>query len=99
MIAALPWSEVAVSHNVSSEKSSLSVSFPMPGFISAVAVKVGKTSCVDVAEGGNQTIVSVGMGVSVGTAVSVGRGALNGRQAANNSVIASHIGAKQSLRK
>jgi len=60
----------------------------MPGFISAVAVKVGKRTCVAVAEGGNQTIVSVGIGVSVGTGVSVGSGALNGRQAANNNVVA-----------
>jgi hypothetical protein len=42
---------------------------------------VGKASTVEVAEGGNQMIVSVGSGVSVGEGVWVGGIEFNGRQA------------------
>jgi hypothetical protein len=57
----------------------------MPGFISGVPVKVTTDSCVAVAEGGNQTIVSVGVAVSVGDGVAVGVTRLRGRQAATES--------------
>jgi hypothetical protein len=40
-------------------------------------------SCVAVAEGGNQTIVSVGVAVCVGIGVSVGCARFTGRHAAN----------------
>jgi hypothetical protein len=42
---------------------------------------VGKANTVEVAEGGNQTIVSVGSGLSVGKGVWVGGIEFNGRQA------------------
>jgi len=58
----------------------------MPGFISGVPVKVATESCVAVAEGGNQTIVPVGVAVSVGDGVAVGVPRLRGRQAAMESV-------------
>src|ERR1044071_6756665 len=83
-MAALPWSDVAVSQTESSEKSSLRVSAPMPGLISGVAVEVGNASSVGVSEGGNQTIVEVGIGVSAGIGVSVGKGELKGTQAAKS---------------
>jgi hypothetical protein len=90
-MAALPWFDVAVSQTESSEKSSLRVSFPIPGLISGVPVYVGNASTVAVAEGGNQTIVSVGIGVSVGTGVSVGGVEFNGKQATNNNVVARRV--------
>jgi hypothetical protein len=65
----------------------------MPGFISGVPVDVGTDNCVAVAEGGNQTIVSVGMGVSVGSGVGVDGTRFTGRQATINSVIARRSGA------
>jgi hypothetical protein len=63
----------------------------MPGFISGVPVYVGTTNWVAVAEGGNQTMVSVGTGVSEGIGVSVGAVELNGRQAAKDSAIARRV--------
>jgi len=53
----------------------------MPGLISGVPVYVGTASIVGVADGGNQTIVSVGVIVCVGTGVSVGSAGFRGRQA------------------
>ena len=65
-ISALALSDVAVSHRVGSEKSSVRVVVPMPGRISGVGgFWVDKTPSVGVADGGNQTMVAVGCGVSV----------------------------------
>lgn len=62
---------------------------PIPGFISGVAVKVGKVFSVGVADGGNQIMVAVGSGVSEGMDVSVdGMVVAGGRQAPRNNVIA-----------
>lgn len=61
---------------------------PIPGFISGVAVKVGKVFSVGVADDGNQFMVGVGGGVSEGTRVSVDGMAVDGRQAPRNNVIA-----------
>jgi hypothetical protein len=46
-----------------------------------VAVRVGNASSVDVADGGNQTMVEVGSGVSVGRGGWVAAIELSGRQA------------------
>ncbi len=43
----------------------------MPRLISGVPVKVGTASAVGVAEGGNQIMVAVGVGVSLGRGVAV----------------------------
>jgi hypothetical protein len=59
----------------------------MPGLITGVAVRVGTDRRVGVAEGGNQTMVAVGVAVSVETTVGVGSGAATGRQAGANKVI------------
>jgi hypothetical protein len=60
----------------------------MPGLISGVRVNVGTTGCVAVVEGGNQTIVGVGVAVSVAGGVSEGAARSTGRQAIRTSVIA-----------
>jgi hypothetical protein len=86
-MAAVPWSETAVSQTESSEKSSLSITDPIPGFISRVAVNVGNVFNVGVADGGNQIMVAVGCGVSVGMGVSVGGIEVDGRQALMDNVI------------
>jgi hypothetical protein len=46
-----------------------------------VFVYVGNVTIVGVIEGGNQTIVCVGIGVSVACGVAVGSAAFKGRQA------------------
>ena len=46
---------------------------------------------MDVAEGGNQTMVAVGVAVPVGTGVAVGSSGPMGRQAVARSVMASRI--------
>jgi len=79
-MAALPWSDVAVSQVEASEKSSLKMTEPMPGLISGVDVWVGTAFSVGVADGGNQTMVGEGTGVSDGKGVSVGRLGSDGRQ-------------------
>jgi len=71
LMAAVPWSEVAVSQMESSEKSSLRIIDPIPGLISGVDVRVGKVFSVGVGVGGNQIMVAVGGGVSDGRGVSV----------------------------
>jgi hypothetical protein len=58
---------------------------------------VGNASSVAVADGGNQTIVSVGICVSVGIGVSVDREEFNGRQAVERIVIARSKATKQHL--
>ena len=64
--------ELAVLHNVGSEKSSVRVVMPMPGRISGVGgLGVAKGPTVGVAEAGNQTKVGVRVGVSV-TVMGVG---------------------------
>ena len=83
-IVALASSELTVSHNFASEKVSVMVCFPMPGFISGVAVVVGRTFSVGVAEAGNQSMVAVGSVVSVGGDGSVTEIESRGRQAARS---------------
>jgi hypothetical protein len=80
-MSALAWGELTVSHNVLSEKSSVKMGCPMPGFISGVAVVVDRTSSVGVAEAGNQIMVEVGSGVSVRRGGSAAGSGLRGRQA------------------
>jgi len=53
----------------------------MPGLISGMAVLVGKTFSVGVADGGNQTMVGEAGGVSDGRGISVGGIASGARQA------------------
>ena len=57
------------------------ICFSMPGFISGVAVVVGRTFSVGVAEAGNQSMVAVGSAVSVGGEGSVTETESRGRQA------------------
>src|SRR5678816_16024 len=80
-MVALASPESTVSHKVLSEKLSLISSCPIPGFISGVAVLIGKTFSVGVAEAGNQSMVAAGSGVSVGRGGSVAGIGLRGRQA------------------
>ena len=87
LIAAVPWSETAVSQFEAFEKSSLRMIDPIPGFISGRRVLVGKAFSVGVADGGNQIMVAVGSGVSEGTGVSVGEIGSDGRQALRINVI------------
>jgi hypothetical protein len=61
----------------------------MPGLITGVPVEVGTARSVDVAEGGNQTMVAVGVSVSAGLGVSVSCRGPMGRQAVAMKVIAS----------
>jgi len=56
----------------------------MPGFISCVAVVVGRTFSVGVGEAGNQSMVEVGSGVSEGRGGWVAGNGLRGRQAARS---------------
>ena len=70
-----------MSQTESSEKSSVIITDPIPGFISGRGELVGKAFSVGVADGGNQIMVAVGGGVSVGTGVSVGGIGVDGRQA------------------
>jgi hypothetical protein len=67
----------------------------MPGLITGVAVRVGTDRRVGVAEGGNQTMVAVGVAVSVETTVGVGSGAATGRQAASSNIKASPMTKKK----
>ena len=80
-MAAVAESELAVSQAEASEKSSLRMTEPMPGFISGVGVRVATVFSVGVADGGNQTMVGEGGGVSDGMGVSVGGSASGVRQA------------------
>jgi len=79
--AAVAVSELAVSQEDASEKSSLKMTEPTPGFISWVAVWVGRAFGVGVAVAGNQSMVGEGIGVSEGRGVSVGRIASGATQA------------------
>ena len=81
LMPALPLSDAATSQTDLFVNLSSRVTLPIPGLMSGVSVYVGTASCVAVAEGGNQTIVGVGVAVSVGTGVSVGSIKFTGRQA------------------
>lgn len=65
-MAALAWSDVAVFQSSSFEKLSVRTMLPRPGRISGVGSWVENGWAEGVADGGNQTMVAVGIGVSVG---------------------------------